>query len=60
MLIITEALEEDGYGPSQATADEVIRHLWWKKEHVCGELQTTKQTLKKTLGREQYQALQVS
>ena len=60
MLLIIEALEDDGYGPTQATADEVIRHLWWKKELVRGELQSTKQTLKRVVGSEQYQAIQVS
>ena len=59
MLIITEALEAEGYGPHQATVDEVIRHLWWKKEHVFGELQTTKHALSKALGKDQYQVLQV-
>ena len=59
MLIITEALEAEGYGPNQATVDEVIRHLWWKKEHIFGELQTAKQTLSKALGKDQYQVVQV-
>lgn len=60
MLIIMEALEAEGYGPNQATVDEVIRHLWWKKEHICGELQTAKQTLSKTLGKDHFQVVQVS
>ena len=60
MLIITEVLEAEGYGPNQATIDEVIRHLWWKKEHIFGELQTAKQTLSKTLGKDQFQVVQVS
>ena len=60
MSLIIEALEEEGYGPTQATADEVIRHLWWKKEHSKGELQNTKQTLKRVIGSEQYHAIQVS
>lgn len=59
MLIITEALEAEGYGPTQATVDEVIRHLWWKKERIFGELQTAKQTLNKTLGKDQFQVVQV-
>lgn len=59
MLIIMEALEAEGYGPNQATVDEVIRHLWWKKEHISGELQTAKQTLSKTLGKDHFQIVQV-
>ena len=59
MLLITKALEAEGYGPNQATVDEVIRHLWWKKEHISGELQTAKQTLNKALGKEQHQLIQV-
>ena len=59
MVLITEALEEEGYGPTQATVDEVIRHLWWKKEHVQKELQSTKETLSKAIGEDQYKQLQV-
>ena len=59
MLVISEALERDGYSPSESTAEEVIRHLWWKKEHVRGELQNTRQTLKKIMGGEQHKALEV-
>ena len=60
MLIISEALEAEGYGPSQATIDEVIRHLWWKKERVYRELKIAKKTLQKTLGNEKYQIVKVS
>ena len=59
MLLIIEGLEDEGYGPTEATADEVIRHLWWKKEHVKGELYNTKQTLKKVLGGDQYNIIEV-
>lgn len=60
MLIISEALEAEGYGPSQATIDEVIRHLWWRKEHVSTELKVANEKLKKCLGLEEYEAMQVS
>lgn len=60
MLLIIKALTEEGYGPSQATGDEVIRHLWWKKEHTRSELVTTREKLKKTVGDKQYKALQAS
>ena len=32
MKLISAALEAEGYGPSQVSADEVVRHLWWEKE----------------------------
>ena len=34
MNIICEALEGEGYGPSQVSADEVVRHLWWQRENL--------------------------
>ena len=33
MRIICDALEKEGFGPSQVSADEAIRHLWWQKEN---------------------------
>ena len=34
MKLISAALEAEGYGPSQVSADEVVRHLWWEKESL--------------------------
>ena len=34
MKLISAALEAEGYGPSQVSADEVVRHLWWEKERM--------------------------
>jgi chromosome segregation ATPase len=34
MRMICESLESEGYGPSHVSADEVIRNLWWQKEHL--------------------------
>ena len=34
MKLICAALEAEGYGPSQVSGDEVIRHLWWEKENM--------------------------
>ena len=45
MKLIIAALEKEGFGPSQATTDEVIRHLWWKKERSVEEASEAKQTL---------------
>ena len=59
MLLIVKGLTEEGCGPSQATGDEMIRHLWRKKEHLMGELTATREKLKKTMGAENYKALQV-
>lgn len=59
MILITEALEREGYGPTQATVDEVIRHLWWKKEHFYKELQSSKETLTKVMGVDQWKQMQV-
>ena len=34
MKLICAALEAEGYGPSQVSGDEVVRHLWWEKENL--------------------------
>ena len=57
--MIIEALEQEGYGPSSATADEVIRHLWGRGEGLKGELSTARQTLKKVVGGDRFNAIQV-
>lgn len=59
MKIITTALEKEGYGPNQATVDEVIRYLWWKKERNDVELSETKETLAALGGEEPRQAFKV-
>ena len=59
MKIITAALEKEGYGPNQATVDEVIRYLWWKKERNDVELTETKETLAALGGEEPQQAFKV-
>ena len=60
MKIITTALEKEGYGPNQATVDEVIRYLWWKKERNDIELTETKETLAALGGEEPQQAFKVT
>ncbi len=57
--MVTEAMVKEGHGPHQVSADEVIRYLWRKKEDVAGELKAATQTLRKTVGGEQYRAIQV-
>ena len=56
MLPILEALEQEGYRPTQTTTDEVIRYLWREKEHMKGELQ---KMLEKDVGRDHTKVLQV-
>lgn len=59
MTLITEALDKEGFGPTQASADEVIRHLWWKKEHTQQELTKTEMSLKRVMSGDQHKLLQV-
>ena len=58
MLPILEALEQEGYGPTQTTTDEVIRHLWMEKEHMKGQLQKMSES-EKDVGGDHSKALQV-
>ena len=59
MILITEALGKEGFGPTQASADKVVRHLWWKNEHTQRELTKTEQSLKRVMSGDQLKLLQV-
>eukprot|EP00117_Sycon_ciliatum_P020645 scpid4505/ scgid18331/ len=58
MRIIIEALEREGFGPTQATADEVIRHLWWKKETASEQFVAADSALKSMPGGDPRQAIE--
>ena len=50
MQMIMASLAKEGFIPGQSGVDEVIRHLWWKREHSAGKLRLAEKAIKKMSG----------
>ena len=50
MQMIMASLAKEGFIPGQSIVDEVIRHLWWKREHSAGKLRLAEKAIKKMSG----------
>ena len=59
MQTIMSSLSKEGFSPGQNSVDEVLRHLWWKREHANSKLHLAEKTIKKMSGGDTKLALQV-
>lgn len=59
MQLIMSSLAKEGFGPGKNSVDEVLRHLWWKREHASTKLHLAEKTIKKMSGGDTKLALQV-
>ena len=57
--MILSSLANEGFSPGQSSVDEVIRHLWWKREHADSKLHLAEKTIKKMNSGDAKTALQV-
>ena len=57
--MIMSALAKEGFIPGHNSVDEVLRHLWWKREHASSKLHLAEKTIKKMSGGDTKLALQV-
>ena len=53
------SLAREGFSPGQSSVDEVIRHLWWKREYSNGKLRLAEKAIKKMNGGDAKLALEV-
>ena len=47
MQTIMTSLAKEGFSPGSSSVDEVIRHLWWKKEYADSKYHLAEKTIKK-------------
>jgi len=57
--MIMSSLAREGFSPGQSSVDEVIRHLWWKREYSNGKLRLAEKAIKKMNGGDAKLALEV-
>ena len=59
MQPILESLASEGYGPSQVTAVDAIKHLWHKNENSQKQLARVQKSLLHAVGKEKHDLLEV-
>ena len=59
MQMIMSSLAKEGFSAGQNNVDEVLRHLWLKREYANSKLHLAEQTIKKMSGGDAKLALQV-
>ena len=57
--MIMSSLAKEGFSAGQNNVDEVLRHLWLKREYANSKLHLAEQTIKKMSGGDTRLALQV-
>ena len=58
--MIMSSLAKEGFSAGQNNVDEVLRHLWLKREYANSKLHLAEQTIKKMSGGDTRLALQVN
>lgn len=59
MQMIMLSLAKEGFSAGQSSVDEVIRHLWWKREYSNSKLRLAEKAIKKMNGGDAKLALEV-
>ena len=57
--MIMLSLAKEGFSVGQNSVDEVMRHLWLKRQYVISKLHLAEQTIKRMSGGDVKLALQV-